>query len=353
MYFCHSCHQHTPQFPCHRCESEFVEEMDTVDPLEEIGHAFIRAMQNRNTPQGNNNGNNSRRSPTNNQQTTDQTPNTNNNNGSNTQGPHIPFSFPSTENPNQEQGSQDMLFNIFDLINSVGEGMQFQMNGEGGGLNDLLNQLFQQHEASEKPVPQDILSKLKKKEFLTSRDCAICQDTLEYGLELKCKHCYHEDCIKEWFKQQNTCPVCRAKVCEDEDCEPIERPTSVPPPRRNPNQPHNRSRSVPRDPFSLFINTSNNERSPISPPIRRRYIQPGDLGFVMMEQDQIDTSNDYDNPIIHAMAPEPRQQRAPVEEIIEDDEVSIDEEPPALEEAQEAPPRRRSFFSRLFRPNSN
>eukprot|EP00834_Sanchytrium_tribonematis_P007056 NODE_587_length_5660_cov_0.522748.p1 type:complete len:328 gc:universal NODE_587_length_5660_cov_0.522748:1277-2260(+) len=321
-YFCHQCHQPTSQIPCERCQSEFVEEMATIDPIEEVSHAFFRAMQNNSQNRG------------------AQPPNHSNNSSSGTNRhsgpqpspenreefpfPGFSFSFQtnrSTENRGSEnqQGSQDMLFNIFDLINSVGDG--FQMGGEGG-LNELLNQLFQQHEAPQRTVPKNVLDSLKKKEFLTPRDCAICQDSLEFGLELRCKHCYHEDCIKEWFKQQNTCPVCRAKVCEDEDCDPIERPTSVPPPRRRDNPQHNRSRSLPRDPFSLFIDTSNSDRSPVSPPIRRRYIQPGDHGFVMMEQDDLDTSQDGIE-----------QQNPP-------STTQNEETPP--------PPRRRSFFSRLF-----
>ncbi len=344
MFFCHSCHRQTPTMPCTNCQSDFVEELSSIDPVEEISHAFLRAIHNRSNPQ----------SPT--QNTTSP---------GNTSVPGFTFSFqneqnqqhdnnshrngprnhrhsqndqdtidPTTNDADPSQTSQDMLFNIFDLINSVGEGMPFNM-GEGG-LNDLLNTLFTQHEPSERPVPTSVLSRLKKKEFLIPRDCAICQDTLEYGLELICKHCYHEDCIKEWFKQQNTCPICRAKVCDDEDCDPVERPTSAPPPRRNMNQNHNRSRSVPRDPFNLFVNTSNDDRSPISPPIRRRYIQPGSQGFVMMESDTIDDSTD-NIPLPHQNRFDPPQHASQGTNNNQNNQTD--------------PPRRRSFFSRLFHPN--
>eukprot|EP00835_Amoeboradix_gromovi_P001545 NODE_72_length_23514_cov_0.560624.p6 type:complete len:312 gc:universal NODE_72_length_23514_cov_0.560624:21399-22334(+) len=311
MFFCHECLNLSEVYPCSNCQSEFLEESATVNPLEELGHAFVREI--------------SRATRRQNQDTQpDETARTNSEFNYNL--PRHRQNNTETNRSQEPLGSQDMLFNIFDLINSVGDGVQFQMGSEGG-LNDLLNQLFQQHETQENPVPKNVLNSFKRKEFLTPKDCAICQDILEYGLELKCKHVFHEDCIKEWFKSHNTCPICRAEVCPAEECEPIERPTSVPPPRRAQNQQHNRSRSVPRnpDPISVFVNSDSNERGPISPPFRRRYIQPGDLGFVMMESEPLP-------------------------------EVNTNEATPANSSEQintgsEHPPRRRSFFSRLFGSN--
>ncbi|KAK6119922.1 hypothetical protein DH2020_046336 [Rehmannia glutinosa] len=54
--------------------------------------------------------------------------------------------------------------------------------------------------------------------------CVVCQDqlyqektirtiaTLEY-----CGHEYHVDCIKQWLRQKNLCPLCKAKATGDED----------------------------------------------------------------------------------------------------------------------------------------
>lgn len=51
-------------------------------------------------------------------------------------------------------------------------------------------------------------------------ECAICKDILyknvqkEVVLILFCKHSFHEICLKEWLKKQNTCPLCRDKIGE-------------------------------------------------------------------------------------------------------------------------------------------
>lgn len=57
--------------------------------------------------------------------------------------------------------------------------------------------------------------------------CGICQDDLcendRMGLlELPCKHVYNKECILEWFKKSNTCPICRKEF----DCEEVSVGTS-------------------------------------------------------------------------------------------------------------------------------
>ncbi|GLI71449.1 hypothetical protein VaNZ11_016664 [Volvox africanus] len=47
--------------------------------------------------------------------------------------------------------------------------------------------------------------------------CTVCHDAFEHGaevVELPCRHCFHEDCIMPWLRQQNTCPVCRMHLLE-------------------------------------------------------------------------------------------------------------------------------------------
>eukprot|EP00802_Teleaulax_amphioxeia_P019278 Tamp_19505.p1 GENE.Tamp_19505~~Tamp_19505.p1 ORF type:complete len:187 (+),score=40.15 Tamp_19505:65-562(+) len=58
----------------------------------------------------------------------------------------------------------------------------------------------------EAPVPRQCVGKDK---------CDVCQ--FEYAasdrvIHLPCKHMFHSGCIKEWFKEQRTCPVCRFEV---------------------------------------------------------------------------------------------------------------------------------------------
>lgn len=51
-------------------------------------------------------------------------------------------------------------------------------------------------------------------------DCSICLEQTQFGkcgakpkgsndVRLKCKHVFHRNCIKKWFIENDTCPICR------------------------------------------------------------------------------------------------------------------------------------------------
>ena len=45
-------------------------------------------------------------------------------------------------------------------------------------------------------------------------DCTICLEkivTEDIYRQLSCQHQFHPNCISDWFKEQNTCPICRAE----------------------------------------------------------------------------------------------------------------------------------------------
>lgn len=46
--------------------------------------------------------------------------------------------------------------------------------------------------------------------------CTICYEQINKGIKLpcKCKYLYHIDCIKTWFKEHHTCPLCRTDLIE-------------------------------------------------------------------------------------------------------------------------------------------
>ncbi|KAH8583532.1 zinc finger protein [Cryptosporidium sp. chipmunk genotype I] len=52
--------------------------------------------------------------------------------------------------------------------------------------------------------------------------CIVCRDTLYIGSKkIPCGHVFHLDCLKSWFIQQQTCPICRAPITiQDEEPEP-------------------------------------------------------------------------------------------------------------------------------------
>jgi hypothetical protein len=53
-----------------------------------------------------------------------------------------------------------------------------------------------------------------------TKNCSICllevDDTEENSYQLKCKHLFHKDCLKEWLftNKKDTCPLCRSYVIE-------------------------------------------------------------------------------------------------------------------------------------------
>jgi len=52
-----------------------------------------------------------------------------------------------------------------------------------------------------------------------SSECSICLDALvlgEQALRIPCGHLYHEDCIYDWLKKSNECPVCRYELPTDD-----------------------------------------------------------------------------------------------------------------------------------------
>lgn len=43
--------------------------------------------------------------------------------------------------------------------------------------------------------------------------CIICRDDLKEGSKkLSCAHIFHIECLKSWFIQQQTCPICRSEI---------------------------------------------------------------------------------------------------------------------------------------------
>ena len=43
--------------------------------------------------------------------------------------------------------------------------------------------------------------------------CAICQESVECATRIRhCGHCFHGQCINEWFTMNTRCPVCRHDI---------------------------------------------------------------------------------------------------------------------------------------------
>lgn len=50
-------------------------------------------------------------------------------------------------------------------------------------------------------------------------ECSICLEELlkgETALRIPCGHLFHEECVKDWLKKSNECPVCRFEMPSDD-----------------------------------------------------------------------------------------------------------------------------------------
>ncbi|EEF27812.1 zinc finger protein, putative [Ricinus communis] len=49
----------------------------------------------------------------------------------------------------------------------------------------------------------------------SSKDCTICMDEIEVGMQairMPCSHYYHQDCIINWLQNSHFCPLCRYQM---------------------------------------------------------------------------------------------------------------------------------------------
>lgn len=84
-----------------------------------------------------------------------------------------------------------------------------------GGLESFLNQRVTVRLSPEQISTNTTLSTSNGNE---DDDCAICQDTIDSGQEMRrinhCGHFFHKECIDTWFTAGVHCPTCRHDVRE-------------------------------------------------------------------------------------------------------------------------------------------
>ena len=51
-------------------------------------------------------------------------------------------------------------------------------------------------------------------EVETNLECPICYEEIGEGVQLKCDHMYHSECINTWFMKKTTCPMCRYDIIQ-------------------------------------------------------------------------------------------------------------------------------------------
>ena len=80
-------------------------------------------------------------------------------------------------------------------------------------------------ENKDKPIKKELLKDLpiitlKNIDNLDDEKklCYICLKEYIIGdkvLALPCLHNFHPDCVKEWFKEKNICPICKSELTEE------------------------------------------------------------------------------------------------------------------------------------------
>ena len=153
-----------------------------------------------------------------------------------------------TEDEDEDEDEDEQLYlsnnESFDLMNNYNSGMEILDNSGTAylSLSPYLNRILSSiddtiesavsREVSflEKPVYKTVITKegedkLKKIKFKDSEkkniSCPILFvdfDEEEEIIELECKHCFNEDAIKKWLKEEKAeCPVCRYELKDTKD----------------------------------------------------------------------------------------------------------------------------------------
>ena len=90
------------------------------------------------------------------------------------------------------------------------------------GMNSFLQHFLQNMGRHEHPTDQQILDELPETKIddVTKLDpekknCVICLEDFKNGdnaTVLPCIHLFHSECVKNWLKTQNCCPICKFKL---------------------------------------------------------------------------------------------------------------------------------------------
>ena len=95
--------------------------------------------------------------------------------------------------------------------------------GNQNDLNELIERML--HYRRDNPTDQAIVSELPETQIddinkleEDKKNCVICMEDFKNGdksTNLPCLHMFHTNCIQSWLKTQNTCPICKFKLTQD------------------------------------------------------------------------------------------------------------------------------------------
>lgn len=63
------------------------------------------------------------------------------------------------------------------------------------------------------PTQEQIQAATENHIMTTDTTCAICQEAVSCATRIRhCGHCFHSQCIAEWFTMNTRCPICRHDI---------------------------------------------------------------------------------------------------------------------------------------------
>jgi len=67
------------------------------------------------------------------------------------------------------------------------------------------------------PTPEQIRAGTETHIAVTDTNCSICQAEVTCATRIRgCGHCFHGDCIAQWFTMNPRCPMCRYDIRESQ-----------------------------------------------------------------------------------------------------------------------------------------
>lgn len=119
----------------------------------------------------------------------------------------------------------DMRINPMNMFpNNSSMNNQRRMNSPFININ-ILDQIFSGLRNHEHPTDQQIVNELPETQIddvnklsPEKKNCVICLEDFKNGDKatvLPCLHLFHKNCIQNWLKTQNCCPICKYKLTMD------------------------------------------------------------------------------------------------------------------------------------------
>ena len=155
----------------------------------------------------------------------------NNSNGMNNlgEGMGMPNFFENFFNGNMNMNMDNDFFNnpstgnFRRIIIPMGGMGNFGGMGNQNDLNELIERML--HYRRDNPTDAAIVSELPETKIddinkleEDKKNCVICMEDFKNGdksTNLPCLHMFHTNCIQSWLKTQNTCPICKFKLTQD------------------------------------------------------------------------------------------------------------------------------------------